>query len=462
MGVSSSGPTPAGKPQVKSLNCPGCGASLTVRSFNHAVSIVCGSCHSILDAQDPNLKILQKFEAATGEDPPLIPLGTRGSLRGTVYEAIGFQRRTIRVEDVPYSWHEYVLFNPYKGFRYLTEYNGHWNDVSILRSLPELGTVSGDLTYLGEIYKHFQSANAATSFVLGEFPWQVRVGETADVADYISPPRVISSERTGKEITWSLGEYVTGRDIWQAFKLQGQPPAPVGVYENQPSPVSANVKMVWGMVAAFVALLVALLIGFNAMALNEQVFANSYLFDTNMFDTNSKREASFVTESFELKGHTSNVELITDASVYNNWIYFDYALINQDTGQAYDFGREVSYYYGTDEDGAWSEGSGTDRVTVPSVPPGTYYLRVEPESPPWHGTIQYTITIKRDVPQASFFLIGVVALLIPAGLVTWRSMNFEHLRWAESDSGGAPEGTFLSTMESAVDNIKSSRSGDDE
>ncbi len=32
------------------------------------------------------------------------------------------------MEGVAYSWHEYVLFNPYKGFRYLTEYDGHWND----------------------------------------------------------------------------------------------------------------------------------------------------------------------------------------------------------------------------------------------------------------------------------------------------------------------------------------------
>lgn len=455
--MSASGPTPAGAPQVKSLNCPGCGATLTVRSFNHAVSIVCGSCHSILDAQDPNLKILQKFEAATGEDPPLIPLGTRGSLRGTVFEAIGFQRRTIRVDDVPYSWHEYVLFNPYKGFRYLTEYNGHWNDVSILRSLPEVGTLAGDLTYLGETYKHFQSANAATSFVLGEFPWQVRVGETADVADYISPPRVISSEKTGKEITWSLGEYITGRDIWQAFKLQGEPPTPVGVYENQPSPLSAGVKTVWGLVAFFMGLWLALLIGFTAMARNEPVFENSYLFSRS-----NSGEPSFVTEPFELKGHTSNVELTTYAQVQDEWIYLNYALINQDTGQAFDFGREVSYYSGYDEDGSWSEGSTTDSVTVPSVPPGTYYLRVEPESDPNHGPIRYTITIKRDVPQMSFFGIAALALLLPAAVVTWRSMNFEHMRWAESDSGGAPDGSFLGTVESAVDSVKDRVSGDDD
>ena len=152
--MSSDGPTPAGPPQVKSLNCPSCGATLTVRSFSHAVTIVCDSCHSILDAQDPRLQVLQKFEATT-RDAPLIPLGARGTIRGTQFEVIGFQRRTIQVDGTPYSWHEYLLFNPFKGFRYLTEYNGHWNDVSILRALPDLSPGASTLTYLGETYRHF-------------------------------------------------------------------------------------------------------------------------------------------------------------------------------------------------------------------------------------------------------------------------------------------------------------------
>lgn len=455
--MSSTGPTPSGTPQVTSLNCPSCGATLTVRSFGHAVTIVCDSCHCVLDAQDPKLQILQKFKAATGEDPPLIPLGTRGSIRGTVYEAVGFQRRTIHVDGIPYSWHEYVLFNPFKGFRYLTEYDGHWNDVSMLRSLPDVSAGGSSLTYLGETYRHFQTARAATSYVLGEFPWQVRQGEEAEVSDYVSPPRVISSEKTGKEVTWSMGEYIAGRDIWYAFKLPDEPPAPIGVYENQPSPLSANVKIVWSLVGIFLVALFCLLIFSYFMARDEQAFEQTF-----EFNTNAKSEASFVTDVFELKGHTSDVEITTSANVNNNWLYVNYALINQDTGHAYDFGREVSYYHGYDEDGAWSEGSTQDSVTVPSVPPGKYYLRVEPESEYYRGTIYYTITLRRDVPQVSFFGLGVLALLLPAGFMTWRSLNFEHLRWAESDYGGAPDdGSLLSTVENAVGSVKKSLSGDD-
>jgi len=41
--------------------------------------------------------------------------------------------------------------------------------------------------------------------------------------------------------------------------------------------------------------------------------------------------------------------------------------------------------------------------------------------------------VKRDVPQYSFYGIALLALLAPAILLTWRSISFEHMRWAESD-----------------------------
>jgi hypothetical protein len=426
----SAGSTPPNRPQVKALNCPNCGAGLTLRSFGNAVTVVCESCHCILDAKDPNLQVLQRFTAATAQDKPLIPLGTRGKIRGTEYEVIGFERRTIHVDGVPYSWHEYVLFNPYKGFRYLTEYNGHWNDASVLKALPEVLPYASPpkVKYLGETYRHFQTAKAGTSFVLGEFPWQVRVGESAEVTDYVSPPRVISSEQTGSEIAWSMGEYISGKDVWKAFGLPGDPPEATGVYENQPSPLSADTKNIWVVFAAFLVLLVMMMIGFDMSANKAEVFTGYY-----KYDSNQRGEASFITDEFEIRGHTSNVEVDTTSDLNNRWIYLNYALINVETGQAFDFGREVSYYHGYDSDGSWSEGGANDSVAVPKVPLGRYYLRVEPEGDPGYGVTYYTISIKRDVPQNSWYGIALGALLLPAILLTWRTLSFEHLRWAESD-----------------------------
>ena len=415
------------KPMTRALNCPQCGAALVLRSMDRAVSIVCENCHSILDAKDPNLRIVQRFEAALGEDRPLIPLGTRGKIRGTDYEVIGFQRRTTTEDGIDYSWHEYLLFNPFKGFRYLTEYNGHWNDVSQVTGLPTADGMHAQ--YLGKSYKHFQTATARTTFVLGEFPWQVRINEKALCYDYVSAPFMLSSEVMANETTWSLGEYVSGTDIWKNFKLPGSPPVPIGVYEDQPSPLGAKAGAIW---LTFVLLASALLVVFiadAAISSRDVVFRQNYVFLQNT----PGQEPSFVTPVFELKGRTSNIEVETTASINNQWIYLNYALINDESGQAYDFGREVSYYHGYDSDGSWTEGKRDDSVYVPSVPPGRYYLRVEPESEKQFGPIQYSVTVTRDVPVMSLYLVALIALLFPALLISWRTFNFEQMRWAESD-----------------------------
>ena len=425
---------PPPKPQPKALNCPKCGAAITLRCFGQAETVVCESCRCILDAKDPNLAILQQFEKLTSDIHPLIPLGTRGKLRGTDYEVIGFQRRHSTVDGIAYVWHEYVLFNPYKGFRYLSEYNGHWNDISVCKQLPVidhnmLGSSSLTADYLGENYKHFQTSDANTDFVLGEFPWQVRVGEHATVTDYVHPPRVLASEKTSNETTWSIGEYMYGKEIWEAFRLPGAPPEAEGVYENQPSAVTTNVKEIWAAFAIFAIVLFVLMIGFEMFARKDPVFEETYHWDRSQI----KSEPSFVTDVFDLNGRTSTVQVKTSAPVSNHWIYLNYALINQDTGEAWDFGREVSYYSGYDSDGSWTEGKQEDSVVIPSVPAGHYYLRIEPEVDPSLPNISYTVHVTRDVHPFGIYGLALLALLVPALVISWRSFAFERSRWSESD-----------------------------
>jgi len=345
------------------------------------------------------------------------------------------------VDDVTYGWGEYLLFNPYQGFRYLTEYDGHWNYVSPLRSLPEArSTGLNTVRYLNETYKRFQTANAKTAYVIGEFPWQVRFGETYQVTDYVCPPRVLSSEGSEKEVTWSLGEYMSGKDIWKAFSLPGAPPPAVGVYENQPSPLGDTPKKIWRY--WFFLFLAALVLQvYNSVTSPEQaVFTHSYTFDTQ-----ATGEPSFVTEEFYLKSPDSPVKVETQADLNNNWIYLNYALINVDTGQAWDFSREVSYYSGYD-DGAWSEGDRNDSVTLPAVPSGRYYLRVEPEGDKNTGAINYSVKLTRGVPTPIWFVIACGLLLVPAIMLSWRSISFEHRRWEESDSGQPGVASVLSSL----------------
>ncbi|MBL8295174.1 MAG: DUF4178 domain-containing protein [Bryobacterales bacterium] len=429
--------------KAKTLECPNCGGPIELRAAEVSVTAVCIQCLSVLDSSSPNLQVIQQFKKKQ-RVKPLVPLGTTGHLRGEDYLNIGFQERSIRVDGTRYAWREYVLFHPFRGFRYLSEYDGHWNFVKPLVHLPEATNVGGRpaMKIFGETYSHFQDAKATTDFVMGEFPWRVKVGEVIDCGDYIHPPRMLSSEKSEGEVTWSLGEYTSGADIWKAFKLPGNPPEAKGVYANQPSPHSTSVRGIWTRALLLMGLAIVSIVFAETLMDNRVVYQ-----DTFNFDPSNKGEASFVTPVFELKGRPANLKVDIEADLSNNWAYFNLALVNETTGQGWDWGRELSYYSGSDSDGAWSEGSRSDSSLLGAIPAGRYYLRIEPDWEPSPsepivrpGRITYKITVRRDVPQVWFYAFVLLLLLIPPVWMTFRSVGYERQRWAESQYGGGSGG----------------------
>ena len=428
-------------PAIKGLNCPSCGSAIELRAGAVTQTVVCGSCYAVLDAKDPNLRVLQQMEKRT-PIKPAIPLGTRGKIKGDPYEAIGFQVRSITVEEIEYSWREYVLWSPYKGFRYLTEYDGHWNDVVIAKSTPaeKSGGRQPTIDYIGKTFRHFQTATATTRFILGEFPWQVRVGDTATTRDFVAPPYILSQESTPDETTWSVGTYMAPERVWESFQLPGTPPAPRGVYANQPDPNAGVWQGIARVFGALAALIVLLMIVRLVTAQRGLIFRERYTFAPSDAGNGSPDSSAFVTSIFDIAGRTSNVEVRIDTDLSNSWAFFNLALINDATGTAYDLGREVSYYYGRDSDGSWREGSRADVSYIPTVPRGRYYLRVQPEGDPqFRGVIAYTIRLRRDVPRPAYYLIALLVLAVPPVFAIARAGSFEGARWKESDY--APTGS---------------------
>jgi len=430
-------------PKPKALNCPNCGSQIELRAMGAAASVVCAYCNTTLDATNPQLTILQKFESRMKVEP-VIPLGTRGTLKGSVWEAIGFQQRGINVDGTNYFWREYVLFNPYKGFRYLSEYENHWNFITSIPSRPVTGNSAvnrGTASFGGTEYHHFQTAQAYTWFVIGEFPWQVKTGEGVQSMDYVAAPKMLSAEMTQNEVTWSQGEYVTGQEIWTAFKLPGTPPAPNGIFANQPAPAVTGPGRPWLVFLALATLLFGMMIFFAANSRKEQVLRQHFTFQPA-----AAGEKSLVTPVFELKGGTGNVQIDLDTEMSNRWAYFAMALINEQTGDAIDFGREVSYYAGVDDGESWSEGDKHEDFIIPGVAGGRYYLRIEPETdPPAPGVsaltsspINYRVTVTRDVPFYFRYLLGILLLFIPVLFMGRKGGNFEQTRWMESDHGTPP------------------------
>jgi hypothetical protein len=420
----------AAGPSTRGFNCGNCGAAVELRALQHTRAVACTSCGAILDPRDPNVHILQTA-ALKNRLTPTIPLGRRGTWGGHPYEVVGFQRRSVGDDDgagTSYGWNEYVLFNPYQGFRYLSEYEGHWNDIRTIRDLP---AVSGNgksmrCRYHGTTYRHFQRATAKTDFVLGEFPWRVRVGDTVNVSDYVAPPQMVSAESTDDATTWSLGLYTEAAAIWRAFSLEGAPRYPSGVFANQPSPHSGQTGRSLTTFVVLALLLLALLVVRELTAARQQVFARDYVYQPTRTG-----EAAFVTDPFTIDG-PGTIEIGIDADVRNSSLYLDLALINVESGTAWNVGREVSYFSGSDAEGPWTEGDHHNSVLLPSTPKGEYYLRVEPEAS-GSAPIPYTLRLRRDVPSLLPYGVALLLLLIPPGLVALRAASFENRRWQESD-----------------------------
>jgi hypothetical protein len=410
--------------KAKAISCPNCGGPVELRGFAHTLSVVCPQCLSVLDTSTPEVALLQRIQGQQ-RIQPTIPLGTRGKFGDTTFEVIGFQIRRVQTPDGSYEWSEYLLFHPYKGFRYLSEYQGHWNFIRVLSIIPE---AAGDrvVNFGAKRYRKFDTCQATTVYVLGEFPWQVRVGETVRVEDFVAPPQMLSAETTQMERTWSLGEYWTCTQIWQAFKLPGSAPRASGIFANQPSPSAGKVGSAWRMWLWMMVALVAVMFLTMATASNEKLFEQRY-----SFAPGGTTEPSFVTSPFEIKGKPSNLEIDIKTNLNNDWAYFNLALINEDTGHTLDFGREVSNYS--------DEGSPNNDVLLPKLPPGKYSLRVEPEmAPSSRAGVNYDLIVRRDVPTYTWFWIAAVLLLLPPIFTSIRSGRFETARWAESDY--APKG----------------------
>ncbi|HYW09500.1 MAG TPA: DUF4178 domain-containing protein [Longimicrobium sp.] len=415
---------------VRTLRCPSCGGTVAVRAAGHSVSVACGSCGSVLDAADPGLRVLQQFQSQTRHEPR-IPLGSRGKLHGVEWEAIGFQVRSVTEEGIEYPWSEYVIFHPERGFRYLTEEKGHWTDAAALRALPE---VSGDArptaTVNGEEFKHFATALAATTYVVGEFPWEVRVGDREEVMDFVSPPRMLSREVTAGEEAWSVAEYVAPQRIWDAFRLPGQPPPAIGVYANQPSP-HANKSAALVRTFGILLLLFAILVGARcSTAADLEMVASRHTFDPALPEDASSVE----TRTLVLEGRPASLEVALETDVSDSWAFFNFELVNQETGGVRRFSREVSYYSGVEGGESWNEGDSNDAVRLSAIPAGRYVLRVDPEA---ERRTEYVLRVRHDVPSFGFFITAFLLLAVPAAFGALAAGSFESERWAESDH--APE-----------------------
>ncbi len=416
--------------QAQVFRCPACGAPLSARSKD-ILAVGCATCGAVVDTGSTNYRLLSKALGMRDEQyQPRLPLGSKGKLDGQPLEVIGFLVRETKADGLAYHWTEYLLAGDgpdNRGtYRWLTEYDGHWNVVDVLSRHPTDPGAADRLRYDNQEFKHFSTYKAEVIQVAGEFTWRVCRGETAKVADYVAPPLMLSKERTDKEITWSRGAYVAPEVIREAFKLPPQSD-PIGVYANQPSPWAEPhqrvCRLFWRLTLAGLVLQAWFVIMGGGQALLRQ----------DLEFAPSTQEETQTSRPFEVK-RAGKLVVRNTTNLDNNWVGLNLTLVNQKTGAAWPTSRELSYYYGYDEGERWSEGSQGDEVVFVDIPPGTYYLAVDPDLPSEKPVpVRTTLEVARGGAGWSNYVLLMLFLAAFPIFTRMRSASFEVRRWAESD-----------------------------
>lgn len=419
--------------EIYSFKCLQCAAPIPIHALGSSLTFVCSSCGAVVQENEQSLRVLAKASQKMLWTP-LIELGSKAQFRGETWQVLGFMVRCDGPEE--YFWSEYLLYNPYQGFRWLVEAQGHWNFVLMSRHQPERGSAyPGSVVWGGKAYRPFLRGVARVKFVLGEFYWRVKIGDEVTVADYVAPPDILSSEKDQSETIWSAGSYVEAEDVRKAFAIKAPMPMKQGIAPNQPSIFverrNAYLRR-WGecMVALFL-----LSLAMNGMKPKEgKAFQDDFILKP------TEKIADHRSASFDIDPNDNPVTIKLYAPMDNAFAYVKTSLVSDDDPQSWPiaFGRELTQIDDYNDEGGLAEVSG--EAFLNHISKGRYHLEIHTEIGGEAGfegkrPIVLSVTVLQNVSIVAPLVLCMILVSLYPLWVFFAAWHFEHRRWAESGVG---------------------------
>ena len=412
------------------MGCPNCGGPLSLTAPDKTERVTCPNCDSLLDVNQGNLKYLKTLTPPTNQPNFVLTIGAEGTIPtdGKKYKIIGSMVRSVTIEGEKYFWHEYLLYNPSVGFRWLVHSDNHWNFVEAVNGADvefvPVFAAGGKAKYNGRTFKIFQDADAVVEYVKGEFYWRVEQGETVRATDFVSPPRMLSREASGNEMNWSLGTYVANEEIEKTFGVKDLP-RPWGIAPNQP--FTGKFWYTWALLPLLALFVVAIfmlpLTGATARVYEKQIVLPPL--------QNAQAAQTVFSEPFELKGNR-NIHISASAPVSNSWADLDVDLVNDQSQEVESVNIPIEFYSGVDGGESWSEGGQEQDASLSSLPAGKYTLRVEGTWQDWQQPMPVSVKVEQGYVRGVNFCAAFVVLLIVPLLGLIRKFTFESGRWKDS------------------------------
>jgi len=419
---------------AKTISCPNCGGSLDVRAAGYTVTLACRYCGALLDVANPppdaDARIIIQYHEAVAQ--LVLPLGSRGTLFGVEWEAIGWQER----QSSDAVWTEYLLFNPYAGYRWLVHAEGHWQFGTMLVEQPER-VADNEVRWRGQSWQLDDApVTTVTNRVLGEFYWRVRAGETVGAAEYACGNDTLSLEHNADEINWTHLVALRPSEVRNSFRAPPGDLNPATDDEPDEAPPAMGsglwarwidlptyaendaAMMAWAAVLAIMVVLTGMMtFGAVTQAVSSKL--------TVQIDGPAS-QITIGTLSIERPSQRVRLTAQTYNAFVNTWVDCDYALVNRRTQQAIRADGTVEFYSGRDTDGSiWTEGNHDLTLDVSRVPRGTYDVVVQAQAHHW------------DDPKAT----------APATVNGWESVNTDTRDVVFiASAGGMDWGVFFTIM----------------
>jgi hypothetical protein len=411
------------------MGCPNCGGPLDLIAPDKAERVTCPNCNSLLDVNQGNLTFLHALTPPADAPDFVAPIGAEGVFPdGKKYKIIGAVARSVTIEGIKYFWHEYLLYEPLVGFRWLVHSDNHWNFVEpvSVADVAASATIGAGATasYNGRTFKIFQDAMAVVEYVKGEFYWRVEQGETVRAVDYVSPPLMLSQEISENEINWSLGTYMPVEDVEKIFGIADLP-KPWGVAPNQP--FTGRFYYTWGALPLLLLLVLPIFMipftGTKKSVLDQQLVLPAM--------PNQNAEQTVSSQPFELKANR-NVKITAAANVNNSWADLDVDLYNEQNQEIESVNIPVEYYSGVEDGESWSEGGPSQDATVSGQGGGKYTLQVHGTWEQWQQPMPVQIKVEQGVNRGVNFCFAFILLALVPFFGLFRKYSFESGRWKDS------------------------------
>jgi hypothetical protein len=360
---------------------------------------------------------------------PIFALGSKGTFDPNVVNTdwespqelmvIGFMQRKVTYEGVDYKWDEYLLYKPRMPFYWLINNQGHW---SFGQSIPagEVNAGAKGANYAGRDFKIYDRGEPVVDYVLGEFYWEVNVGDVVKSADYIAPPDMLSREtnqnptappksadskrdKKNREINYTVSRYVPVEEVEKAFGVTDLE-RPHGIAPNQPYP-HKPIYRTWGLMVVAALLVLALVLGTSKRTLVNSMTKQLQPADSKVINT----------DPFQINGW-DNVAINVHGT---QWVHVSGKFIDE-KGQAV-AGSDFGVYTG-------------ETVYLSPLPSGKYHLQYNANwQNPSLASPSFTVQVRQDVPHFShIFWLGLGVMGLPFCILIHHWI-FDARRWSNSD-----------------------------